>query len=110
MKLARSTTLRPEKMWSDVLMTCSSSPLEVRGPLLEKGRSAFPPVVRRPAQREQRRLEEQPLVQARLQPFVHRLDRELDAHRGVCVYLLQDGFGARDQVGLGNDLVDQPDP
>src|SRR5712691_12365937 len=110
MKLARSTTLRPEKMWSEAVITMFLIGPGSWGPLLEKGRSAFPPVVRRPAEREQERFDEQTLIQARFQPFVHGLDGELDAHRGVGVDLPQDGFGSRDQVGLGHDLVDQPDP
>ena len=46
---------------------------------------------------------------ARLQSLVHRFERELHRDRSIGKDLIQDRFGARDQVRCRNDFVDQAD-
>ena len=84
-------------------------PLELRRALFEEGGRALLLVLGRGAEAEVGSLEQQAFALARLHPFVCRLERELDGDRSVGGDLLQDRFGARDQISRRNDLVDEPD-
>ena len=44
---------------------------------------------------------------APVQPFIHRIDRELHAERSIGIDLVENGFGSRDQIGERNNLIDQ---
>src|SRR6185436_7297163 len=95
MKLARSTTLTPEKMLSllpSVAMTAflswlDSASVELRRALLEEGLRALLLVLGARADREERGLEQQPAGLAGLQPLVHRLDRVAHRERRVGEHL-----------------------
>src|SRR5258707_10870575 len=119
MKLAISTTFRPEKILSPG-MDCSvcvqdqgwvtawaSAALEAWRSLGEEGRRALGLVLSGGAEAEQRGLEEQALGLARLHPPVHRLQRIAHGNRSVGEDLPENGLRARDQVGRGDHLVDQ---
>src|SRR5713226_9632100 len=115
-KLAKSTTLSPEKRLSLAIGYLPnrrelriSSPLKLGRALFEEGGRALLLVLGCRAKAEVGRLEQQALALARLQPLVRRLERELDGDRGIGGDLLQDDLGAGDQIGCRNDLVDQPD-
>src|SRR3954454_10580619 len=92
-----------------MLCGSASAPLKLRRALFKEGGRALLLVLGCRAKAEVGSLEEQARALARLQPFVRRLERELDGDRGIGGDLLQDGLGARDQFGGRNDLVDQPD-
>src|ERR1700679_1354214 len=81
MKLARSTTLSPEKMLSPAIVSSSgfgiSAAVEQRRPLFEKGGCAFPLVFRRSAETEIGSLKQQALVLAHLHSLVCCFEREL---------------------------------
>src|SRR5580658_7968859 len=117
MKLARSTTFRPEKILSFAMdlsfeslwASPVSAPMELGRALFEEGGRAFSLVVGCGAEAEVRGFEQQAFALARIHPFVCRLERELDGDRRVGGDLRQDRLGARDQVGRGNDLVDEAD-
>src|SRR6266545_6917217 len=121
MKLAKSTTFKPEKMLSVrsvaiVFLTSFACAGVRRSPRLELGLAllqergrAFLLVVGGGADREQRAFERQPFGLARLQPLAHRLQRELHGERRVGENLLQNEFGAPDEALRGDDLVDRPD-
>src|SRR5882757_8989153 len=117
MKLARSTTFSPEKILSFAIgsllnWSCAlafSPPVELRRSLFKESRRALLLVFGSGAKAEVGRLEQNPLALARLQPFVHSFKRELDSDRGVGSDLVQDRFGACDEIGRRNDLVDKPD-
>src|SRR5712691_2464360 len=116
MKLARSTTLSPEKMLSLAIGYLPnrrelriSSPLELGRALFEEGGRALLLVLGGSAKSEVGSLEQQAFVLARLQPLVHRLERELDGDRSIGYDLVQDRFGAGDQIGRRNHFVDEPD-
>src|SRR5216684_8682542 len=111
-KLARSTTFSPEKILSVVIcclrgrrgrsaarrVLLNSAPVKLRRSLCEKGRGPFGFVASPGAQPEQRCLKRQTLRQVRLQPAVHRLERELHGDRGIGENLLQDRLGAGEQI------------
>src|ERR1700733_14561959 len=117
MKLARSTTFRPEKILSFAMdlsfeslwPSAYSAPMELGRALFEEGGRAFSLVVGRGAEAEVRGFEQQAFALAGIHPFVRRLERELDGDRRVGGDLRQNRLGARDQVGGGNDLVDEAD-
>src|SRR6266404_1955856 len=112
MKLARSTTFSPEKMLSPdmaVLSDSSLSSVELWRPLLEEGSRALLLVVGPGAQAEVGGLEQQAFALARVYPLVRRRERELHGDGSVGGDPLQDGFGARDEIGRRHDLVDKPD-
>src|SRR5882762_11796428 len=116
MKLARSTTFSPEKILSLAIGYLPnrrelriSPPVELGRAFFEEGRRALLLVLGRGAEAEVGRLEQQPLALARLQPFVHSFERQLDGDRSVGGDPLQDGLGAPDELGRRHDLVDQPD-
>src|SRR5207302_7001958 len=74
MKLARSTTLSPEKMLSPAMNSLLPSPsLELRGALLEERLRPLLLVVRPGAEAEEGCFQGQPFGLARLQSLVHRL-------------------------------------
>src|SRR5260221_5580907 len=80
-KLARSTTFRPEKILSVVivlLQTLLLTPLELWNSFFEKRGRAFLLVFCRRANRDERRFKEKAFGQAGLQSFVDSLERELD--------------------------------
>src|SRR6266446_2383122 len=103
MKLASSTTLKPEKMFSSAIKSpcrkiesgCNSTftldctvsgalaPLELWGTLCKKGGCSFLLVFGPRANREQQSFKEQALREARIQPLVYRLNRVL--HADWCV-------------------------
>src|SRR6266550_3544055 len=95
MKLARSTTFSPENMFSSGMSFLLSSSdrefqnkartrpalasLELRSTLRKEGRCSFFLVFGPGANREQRSFQEEALREARVQPFVYRLDGVLQA-------------------------------
>src|ERR1700751_3236684 len=90
MKIARSTTFSPEKMLSVAIGSLLngrrgglSSPVELRRALFEEGGCALLLVFGCGAQAEIGSLEQLAFALARLQPLVHRLERELDGERRV---------------------------
>src|SRR5437870_8970791 len=122
MKLAKSTTLSPEKILS--FMVClvrlskgraRSGPFwslafEVRPAFFaERGHSLFP-VLGGETLGEERRLDVQPLREAHVETPVRGFDRQFDRRRGIRIDLVQDGFRPRNEVVLGNDFIDQADP
>src|SRR6266481_4426103 len=114
MKLARSTTFKPEKMLSFAMtglssLQVSSSPLESRGALFQEGGRSFLLVLGCGAESEVGGLEQQAIALARLQPLVDRLERQLDGDGRVGGDLLHDRFGARDKVCCRYHLIDQAD-
>src|SRR6266403_1762005 len=110
MKLARSTTLSPEKMLSPAMNSLLPSPsLELRGALLEERLRPLLLVVRPGAEAEEGCFQGQPFGLARLQSLVHRLERELHGERSVGKDLLQDRLRTRHQLRGGNDLVHEAD-
>src|SRR5258708_5839009 len=99
MKLARSTTLRPEKILSAALAVtfdcccavsrvtrarpyCSPS-LEVGGTLFQEGGGTLALVFGARADRKHRSLQQQPRRQTRLHSLVHRFQRKADGDRRV---------------------------
>src|SRR6266478_2181981 len=117
MKLARSTTLSPEKMLSLAISYSAQSPraagclppVELGRASFEEGLGALLLVLGRRTQAEVGRLEQHPFVLAGFQAPVRRLEGELDRDRCVGSDLLQDGFRPRNEIRRRNDLVDQPD-
>src|SRR5260370_18937650 len=119
MKLASSTTFNPEKILS--LMSFPSihvsgcacfsllSPSKLRRSLFKESRGPFLLVLGSGAQPEERSLQRQALVQAGFQSFGHGFERIPDGDRSVRKYLFQNRFGPADQVGGGNDFIDQSD-
>src|SRR6266403_4074084 len=116
-KLARSTTLSPEKMLSLAISYSAQSPRAAGwSPPAKLGRASFEEglgalllVLGRRTQAEVGRLEQHPFVLAGFQAPVRRLEREPDRDRCVGGDLLQDGFRPRNEIRRRNDLVDQPD-
>src|SRR5580704_13513053 len=127
-KLARSTTFKPEKMFASAIMSpchviepernellrfvphyfgAALTTLEFRRTLCqERGRTillVFGPY----ADPTSRRLDQQALRHACIPPFVHIIDRELHAERSIGIDLIQDGFRSRDQVGARHYLIHQ---
>src|SRR5882672_3848137 len=112
MKLARSTTFKPEKMLSFAMtglssLQVSSSPLESRDALFQEGGRSFLLVLGCGAEPEVRGLEQQAIALVRLQALVNRLQRQLDGDRRVGGDLVHDRFGARDEIGCRHHLIDQ---
>src|SRR5271170_3021107 len=89
MKLAKSTTLSPEKMFSlaigvsIVVMSISSVAAELGWSLFEEGGGALLLVFGSGAKTKIGRLEQQALVLARLQSLIHSDERELHRHGSV---------------------------
>src|SRR6266478_2370957 len=102
MKLARSTTFKPEKMLSVAFVSAvtagSSSPLELWRAFLQEGPRAFLLVFGAGAQPEEGSFECHAFGLARLHALVHRLERELDRERRVGEDLFQDRFGACEKL------------
>src|SRR5258707_7232670 len=119
MKLASSTTFNPEKILSLICFPsihvsgCAClfllSPPKLRRSLFKEGRSPFLLVLGSGAQPEERSLQRQAIVQAGFQSFGHGFERIPDGDRSVGKDLFQNRFGAADQIGGGNDFVDQTD-
>src|SRR6267154_3758465 len=114
MKLARSTTFKPEKMLSFAMtglssLQVASPPLEARDALFQECGRSFLLVLGCGAEPEVGGLEQQAIALARLQPLVDRLERQLDGDRRVGGDLLHDRFGARDEIGWRHHLIDQAD-
>src|SRR5438270_7961696 len=86
----------------------SSSTLKLGCALFEEGGRALLLVLGRCAKAEVGSLQQQALALARIHSFVRCLEREPDGNRSVRSNLLQDGFGARDQISRRNDLVNKP--
>src|SRR5882672_11432012 len=111
-KLARSTTFKPEKMLS-LAMTALSSllvaspPLEARRALFQECSRSFLLVLGCGAEPEVRGLKQQAIALARLQSLVDRLEREPDGDGRIGGDLLHDLFGARDKVCGRYHLIDQ---
>src|SRR6266566_5959629 len=89
MKLARSTTFNPEKIFSVMFSVVISvfffglASLELGGALLQKRLRAFLFVLRSRAESEERSFERQTFGLACFQTFVYRLKRVLHRERGV---------------------------
>src|SRR6266436_1595486 len=127
MKLASSTTLKPEKMFSSAIKSpcrkiesgCNSTftldctvsgalaPLELWGTLCKKGGCSFLLVFGPRANREQQSFKEQALREARIQPLVYRLNRVLHADWCVGDELVEYRFCSCEQTGSWDDLVHQ---
>src|ERR1700677_2414695 len=103
MKLARSTTFRPEKILSFAIdlsfdwlwASAVSAPMELRRAFLEEGGCALLLVLGGGAEAEVRGFEQQAFGLARIHPFVCRLERELDGDPRAGGDLRQDRLGAR---------------
>src|SRR5258708_13130098 len=111
-KLARSTTFKPEKMLSLAMtafsaLRVSSPPLEARRALFQECSRSFLLVLGCGAEPEVRGLEQQAIALARLQPLVDRLERQLDGDGRVGGDLLHDRFGARNKVCCRYHLINQ---
>ena len=87
-----------------------SPPLELWRALLQKRLRAFLLVFCPGAKSEERGFQRLSLGLAGFQSFVHRLQRVLNAERGVGENLFEDCFRARDHFGGRNDFVHQSDP
>src|SRR5712672_1871338 len=117
MKLARSTTFSPENILSLAIVVLSRSPCaatvsptaELRCTFLEEGGSAFLLVFRCGADAEIGRFERKSLGLAGVHPLVGRFQREFYGDRRVGRDLLQDGLGASDEIGGGDNFVDEAD-
>src|SRR5271165_4130372 len=90
-----------------LLRSFVSPSLELRCTLFEKCGSSFLLVFCCGAETEERGLERQTFGLSRFQSLVHRLKRVFDGDGSVGKNLFQDRFGARDQIGGGDNLVDQ---
>src|SRR5258706_3291767 len=103
MKLARSTTFNPEKIFSSFIIIVPlfvllipmrfalwSASVELCRPLLEEGCCALLFVLCSGAKSEERSLECQALVLACFESFVHRFERVLDRNGSVGKDLLED--------------------
>src|SRR5215469_254187 len=114
-KVAKSTTLSPEKMLSvaiGVLLNASgaySPSVEPGCAPFEEGRRALLLVLGRGAQPEIGGFQREALALARINSLVDRVERISDGHRRIGGDLLEDRFRTRDEVRSGNDLVDEPD-
>src|SRR5258708_7876189 len=93
-----------------MLAVRGSARMELCGTLLQKGLRPLFLVFGSCAESEQRSFQRLAFGLARLQSLVHRLERVLHRERSVGENLLQDRFGARDQLGRRNDVVDEADP
>src|SRR6266436_2601293 len=129
MKLASSTTFKPEKMFSSAIKSpcrkielgCNSTlmpdctvsgalaPLELRSALRKKCRCSFFLVFGPRANRKKGSFREQALREARIQSFVYRFDGILHADGCVGNELVEKSFNPRDQVGAWNDFIHQAD-
>src|SRR5258708_9019357 len=117
MKLAKSTAFSPEKMvslamavLSKSLCAAAASPTsKLRRTFLEEGRGAFLLVFGGGANAEVGRFKRKPLGLAGVHPLVGRFQRELYGDRRVGGDLLQDRLGASDEIGRGDNFVDQAD-
>src|SRR6476659_4441825 len=117
MKLAKSTTFRPEKILSLAIESllnrrvnrCYSTSMEPRRALFQEGRRAFVLVFRCRAQSEIGGLKQEAFALARLDALIDRVEREFDGDRGVGRDLSQDGLSPGGEIGRCNDLVDEAD-
>src|SRR5258707_5174318 len=117
MKLAKSTTFSPEKMLSlamavlsKSLCAAAASPAsKLRRTFFEEGGGAFLLVFRCRADAEIGRFKRKPLGLAGVHPLVGRFQRELYGDRRVGGDLLQDRLGASDEIGRGDNFVDEAD-
>src|SRR5580692_3134692 len=115
MKLAKSTTLSPEKMLSlaigvsNIVMSISLTAVELGCALFEEGRCALLFIFGSGAEAKIGRLEQQALLLSRLQSLVHSGERELHSHGGVRRDFPQDCLGAREQIRCRHDFVDESD-
>src|SRR6267378_6196864 len=129
MKLASSTTFKPEKMFSSAIKSpcrkiesgcnstltpdCSVSgvlvPLELCSTLRKKSRCSFFLVFGPRANREQRSFQDQAFREARIQSFVYRLDGVLHTDGCVGNDPVEKRFNPCDQVGGRNDFIHQAD-
>src|SRR5258705_2268082 len=87
----------------------SSASVELRRAFLEEGGGAFLLVFRCRADAEIGRFERKPLGLAGVRPLVGRFQRELYGDRRVGGDLLQDRLGASDEIGRGDNFVDEAD-
>src|SRR5258706_4665520 len=117
MKLAKSTTFSPEKMLllamavlSKSLCAAATSPTaKLRRTFLEEGGGAFLLAFGGGANAEVGRFKRKPLGLAGVHPLVGRFQRELYGDRRVGGDLLQDRLGASDEIGRGDNFVDEAD-
>src|SRR5882672_7094286 len=115
MKLAKSTTLSPEKMLflvmailSKSLCAAAASPAaKLRRTFLEEGGGAFLLVFGGGANAEVGSFEGKAFALTGLQPLVRGLQRELHSDRRVGHDLLQNRLGTIDQARCRNDFVDE---
>src|SRR5258705_9521713 len=97
--------------WQMSGLACArnSASVKLRRAFFEEGGGAFLLVFRCRADAEIGRFERKPLGLAGVHPLVGRFQRELYGDRRVGGDLLQDCLGARDQIGRGNNFVDEAD-
>src|SRR6266436_3433465 len=127
MKLASSTTFKPEKMFSSAINSpcrkiesgCNSTltldctvsgalvPLELWSTLCKKGGCSFFLVFGPRANREQRSFQEKTLGEAHIQSLVYRFDGVLHADWGVGDDLVENRFRPCEQTGGRNDFIHQ---
>src|SRR5271167_3847815 len=117
-KLAKSTTFRPEKILSFGMvfpfsvwkLTWSVSPaVELRDAFFEESRRAFLFVFRCRAEAEIGSFQQQAFALARLHSLVRCLERELHRDRSVGGDLFQYCFCSCDEFIYRHDFVDEPD-
>src|ERR1700733_10773832 len=119
MKLAKSTTFKPEKILSSAMVFSPFQFAGSRGGVLpavklrdaffEESRCAFLFVFRCRAEAEIGSFQQQAFALAGLHSLVGGLERELHRDRSIGGDLFQDRLGARDELIGGNDFVDEPD-
>src|SRR5258708_13177346 len=87
-----------------------STPLEVRGTLVEEGLQAFVHVLARGEDPEAARFEAQSLVERQLRAAHDALERGLDGERTVRGHRLPQPLALAEQPGLRHAPVDEPAP
>src|ERR1700722_17928990 len=82
-----------------------STSTELGGALFEKSGRALFFVFRCDADRKKRSFQEQTFLQCRIRSFVHCVDGKPYANWRVGNNLLQDGFGASNEIGKWDDFI-----
>src|SRR5580704_473626 len=119
MKLAKSTTFKPEKILSSAMVFSPFQfagsrggvlpAVKLRNAFLEESRRALLFVFRCRAEAEIGSFQQQAFALARLHSLVRCLERELHRDRSIGSDFCQDRFSASDEVIWRNDFVDEPD-
>src|SRR5271168_5379612 len=114
-KLAKSTTFNPEKILSFVIAVPSESPAAISFTLklgctfLEEGRGTLLLVFGGSTNAKVGRFQSETFALGGFQPFVDRLQRELQGDRRVGEDLFQDRLGSRHEIGRRDNFIDEAD-